>query len=345
MSGHTRGSARSLRPALACCLVLLLALTAGCSQPKQPKQAVELTVSPAATRADEPVTIRVSHLTPGASVELALRSVDAAGTEWTSQASFTADGDGTVEPDRSAPTAGSYLGVFGMGLFTPMERAGPSRIYAWPPSGRATFEFRVREGDRPLASAAITRTMWTQAPRLRTFTMPADGFVGTYVRPAGARRGPAVLVMGGSEGGDPAYGATILAARGIPALSVAYFKAPGLPATWRTFPWSTSTHRCGGSVGSPRSIPTGCGSRVPHGAVKRRPWSQPTGPDWSTGSSPCPRRRRRPAAPSRALGSDVPRRRGDAAAGPCPTPSSGTTRLPPIVRTQSSRWRRSPEPS
>jgi dienelactone hydrolase len=56
------------------------------------------------------------------------------------------------------------------------------------------------------------------------------------VRPAGAVRGPAVLVLGGSEGGDPVFSASVLAARGIPALSVAYFRAPGLPSALKDIP-------------------------------------------------------------------------------------------------------------
>lgn len=186
---------------------------------------------------DEPAAIQVSHLEPGASVEVALRSVDAGGTTWTSRATFTADQNGIVDPGLTAPTAGSYLGVWGMGLFTVMNPAPVSaRVYRWPSTGGATFEVSAHQGDRTLATASLTRTFWTAPAHTRSFTMAEDGFVGTYVAPAGARRGPAVMVLGGSEGGDPASGAMILAARGIPALSVAYFKAPGLPQELTSIP-------------------------------------------------------------------------------------------------------------
>lgn len=65
------------------------------------------------------------------------------------------------------------------------------------------------------------------APQVRGFSFAEDGLVGPYVRPAGVQRGPGVLVLGGSEGGDPAFSAMIPAARGIPALSVASDR-PGL---------------------------------------------------------------------------------------------------------------------
>ncbi len=52
---------------------------------------------------------------------------------------------------------------------------------------------------------------------------------GTIFRPRGERRGrAAVLVIGGSGGGEPWPQALAFAEAGVPALSVAYFKAPGL---------------------------------------------------------------------------------------------------------------------
>ncbi len=234
--GRTTSLSRSVRTcwsAVACVLALVLVLGAGCSQPKR---SVELTATPAVSRMDEPVALRVTHLEPGSSVDLAFSSVDAAGTTWSSQATFVADPTGTVDPARSAPTGGSYLGTWGMGLFAIMNPSTSESAYRWPTSRPADFELSVRQGDRVLATASLTRSMWTRPPTTRTFSVAADGFVGTYLRPAGAVRGPAVLVLGGSEGGDPAFSASILAARGVPALSVAYFKAPGLPSTLENIP-------------------------------------------------------------------------------------------------------------
>ena len=65
---------------------------------------------------------------------------------------------------------------------------------------------------------------------MRSFVVTDDGFVGTYVRPAQVTApAPAVVFLGGTGGGDPRESAELFAARGIPALSVAYFGAPGLP--------------------------------------------------------------------------------------------------------------------
>ena len=218
---------------MVCAVLLVLAGTGGCGRPTD---AVRLTVEPSTTRMDEPMALRVAHLEPGSSIDLVLRSVDSAGTTWTSQTSFTADATGAVDPDVAPPTAGGYVGTWGMGVFSSMTPSPVEDGYRWPSVGAATFDVSVRQGDRTLASTSVNRTLWTQAPTMRTFTLASDGFVGAYVKPAGVPRGPAVLVLGGSEGGAPTFSAETLAARGIPALSVAYFKAPGLPADLKNIP-------------------------------------------------------------------------------------------------------------
>src|SRR5436190_8911503 len=63
------------------------------------------------------------------------------------------------------------------------------------------------------------------------------GIVGEF-HAAGPGRRPAMLVLGGSEGGltSGAAGARLLAAQGYSALGLAYFQAPGLPSTLENIP-------------------------------------------------------------------------------------------------------------
>lgn len=208
-------------------LAVMLVSLAGCAQATS---SVELTVGPGESRFDEPLSIKVTGLEAGASVDLTLQTTDEAGVSWTSEATFTADQDGIVDPGRSAATAGSYVGVWGSGLLAAME-ASPAgaRFFDWPATGNATIELSVRQDSDTLATATANRTFLPRNAERRTFTMAEDGFAGTYVGLAGASQGPAVMVLGGSEGGDPFFAAEVFAARGIPALSVAYYRAPGLP--------------------------------------------------------------------------------------------------------------------
>lgn len=68
-------------------------------------------------------------------------------------------------------------------------------------------------------------------------TLTADGLVGRYASmPSGAQR-PAVLSLGGSEGGLASGElTTLLASRGYPTLELAYFRQPGLPQALREIP-------------------------------------------------------------------------------------------------------------
>ena len=65
-----------------------------------------------------------------------------------------------------------------------------------------------------------------------------DGVYGELFSPATtAVRLPGVLLFGGSEGGmSMGFPAELLAAHGYQALSLAYFKEPGLPATLADIP-------------------------------------------------------------------------------------------------------------
>ena len=73
---------------------------------------------------DEPITIRVTGLTPGANVSIRVRG--GVNDAWTANASFVADGDGCIDLTQMAPVKGSYKGVDAMGLFWSGERARTS---------------------------------------------------------------------------------------------------------------------------------------------------------------------------------------------------------------------------
>jgi Acyl-CoA thioester hydrolase/BAAT N-terminal region/BAAT / Acyl-CoA thioester hydrolase C terminal len=203
---------------------------------------VGLHVTPAASVADQPVTITVSGLTPGTAVSLRLRSTDATDTPWSSSATFRASAAGSVNPARMAARSGSYTGRSAMGLFWSMEPPlpGPAAAYYWPGTRPAVFDLSVTAHDTTLASARLTRR-WLVAPTSAgAHTVTASGFDGQFFPPRGTpagQRRPAVLIIGGSQGGlsSPLLAAA-LAEHGYPALDIAYFNAPGLPASLSDIP-------------------------------------------------------------------------------------------------------------
>jgi dienelactone hydrolase len=191
---------------------------------------VEVHVAPTSSLADEPVHIEVSGLTPRAKVTVRLTSRDAAGTTWSSDATFRATDGGRVDVDKAAATTGSYGGVWGGGLLATLKPRSGFASYRWPPGTHSTFIVRVK-GAHGTTQTTFERR-FAKRPLTRTrLTLAKDGVLGEYVAPRGARRQAAVLVFGGSEGGlQTTPLADALAARGYPALAIAYFRAPGLSA-------------------------------------------------------------------------------------------------------------------
>jgi dienelactone hydrolase len=106
------------------------------------------------------------------------------------------------------------------------------------PSATATATVGVRQQGRLLATARLVwRGVATRVKETET-SLATDGFVGVYdTPPVSSTRRPAVLVLGGSDGGNGGtFLARLLASHGYPALSIAYFKAPGLPSELRNIP-------------------------------------------------------------------------------------------------------------
>jgi dienelactone hydrolase len=220
-------------------LVLSLAACAGATSNGRGARA-RVAVSPARTSVDEPVHIVVRSLAPRQLVSLSLRSVDSRGIPWASSAAFRADRSGVVEVDRAAPVSGPYLGAWGMGLLAMLVAAkpDPGQAYYWDRRRSQTFTLTVRSGGTRLASTTFRRRFVSRPVRREHKPLSRNGFYGDYSTARVAGRRPAILAIGGSEGGD--LGAFLaseaLAARGYPVLDIAYFKEPGLPQTLSRVP-------------------------------------------------------------------------------------------------------------
>lgn len=215
-------------------------MLAGCSSSGKPV----VTVDHAVTLADEPVHLKVSGVPADKPVQIGAEAVDRDGKKWRSEATFTADGTGTVDLDTAKPSSGSYLDVDGMGLFwsmNPPDGDPDSQSYIPPAEDGKPVEhvdvFVSRDGRR-LASTSLTRRWASAGVRPRPLTMAKDKLTGVYVaaKPDGSKH-PAVLFLGGSEGGVPALASpALLASHGYPVLALAYFHAPGVRTDLRDVP-------------------------------------------------------------------------------------------------------------
>ena len=91
-----------------------------------------------------------------------------------------------------------------------------------------------------LAGASPLPSGSPSPPALPRGCSAATAFTGTICTPATSGKHPALLLLGGSEGGEVmGRVAPRFSARGFVAASVAYFNAPGLPATLQLIPVET----------------------------------------------------------------------------------------------------------
>lgn len=177
----------------------------------------------------EPFTIAASGLAPGATVTLRATRLVAEFTggqrAYRAQARFVADAQGRVEPARQAPLpGGSYTGTDLRGLFWSMAPA-PAGTAA-PAAQQLAFELLAGEGGgEPLAQATLQLRRALPAVQQRK----AEGFPGAVfaVLPGGGRR-PALILLGGSEGGSLiTRDAAVWASRGYAVLALPYYSPPG----------------------------------------------------------------------------------------------------------------------
>jgi dienelactone hydrolase len=229
--------ARLLAAAVAAVLaaVLLTACAGLLPSSRAPASGVGFRISQRDSLYDVPLDIRVTGLRPGERVTVGLSATNEVGSRWSAQATFVARGQ-VLDLAATAPVAGSYRGVAGMGLFESMRN---HRFLSYlGPRNPQPFKLTAVIRGRLAASATLVRELTSADVRCVQQTVVTAGFFGSYCAPAeGAPPRPAVLIFRGSEGGlAVADLAGLLASHGYPALALAYFGAPGLPANLDRIP-------------------------------------------------------------------------------------------------------------
>jgi dienelactone hydrolase len=95
-----------------------------------------------------------------------------------------------------------------------------------------SFQLSVAVNGDVKASARLSRRLSNGPLSVTPEGVGTSGFYGEFFSPVAAARRPAVLIIGGSQGGLASTSlAALLAAHGYPALAIAYFKEPGLPSS------------------------------------------------------------------------------------------------------------------
>jgi dienelactone hydrolase len=172
-------------------------------------------------------------------------AVDAGGVTWRSQATYRTDTRGVVDLTHAAPVEGSYSGVEPMGLFWSMMpvsgRTAPSSFVYSATGFDATLQ--VVRASKVVVSRVVHRSAVAAGIRQVDERLADVGFYGEYYAPEVSSARPAIVVVGGSEGGLAVTGiARLLASRGYPCLALAYFDEPGLPSGVTAIPLEYFAH-------------------------------------------------------------------------------------------------------
>ncbi|WJQ84185.1 acyl-CoA thioesterase/bile acid-CoA:amino acid N-acyltransferase family protein [Brevibacillus brevis] len=205
----------------------------------------QIEVTPATAFIDVPVHITLSGFVPNQLITLhATLKNGLPGGDLTasSHAIFQADENGSVDLVSQAPLFGTYEGIDPMGLFWSMNVQTMRFYHAYSLDDfqftpRSTeIELTAEVNDKPVAKAVVKRIFVSRDVWIQKVT--DHGLVGLYFSKPHPEQRPAIVVLGGSEGGIGSCSqfAALFASHGYPALALAYFQCNDLPDDIRQIP-------------------------------------------------------------------------------------------------------------
>lgn len=253
-----------------------------------------ITVSPASGIIDTPLRVIIDGLQPGQ--DFLVRAIVRLDRQkaLTSQARARADAEGRSEIENGTYQPGS------MRLLWSMEEGGlPSRLKddqarAFRPPEPFDVVFEVEVDGQAVSNARVSR-LFVQ-PTVTSVNVRTAGVAGQLFLPASKEKLPALIVVGGSEGGyeSAAFRAMLIASHGYAALAVAYFKAEGLPSELIAIPVETIRRACDylssraeidggriGIVGSSRGAELALLAASAYPAIKAVVAYSPTNSSWA----------------------------------------------------------------
>ena len=226
-------------------LVGLCCTSCGCASLQASATTVRLSVLPPSAPIGEPLRIVVTGLSPHTLITVRATTTDYQNRGWSSVATYRSNKSGQVDLSTTAPLSGSYHVPDSGGLLWSLTAVNPSDTASQFLIGKGGFRVRLSvsvEGSVVATSSLIRRTV-VPGESLRLVTMASAGLVGTLYLPHNAApKLPAVVVLGGSGGGEDLLVASALAGQGFPTLALAYFGEPGLPSCLCAIPLEYFAH-------------------------------------------------------------------------------------------------------
>jgi dienelactone hydrolase len=202
-----------------------------CGGDDNSRERVSITVKSPSRLIDSPVRVAVRGLGAHQTAQLRAKWKAFGGTSWASRVQLRPDANGRID----------LHGIDGMRFLWAMRPTGPhagdAAVFGPPVRGADDVTITVVVDGRSAARARLPRRVTPASIDLRRLTVKRDGVFGFYLSAHRARRRPAVLLLGGSEGGAGMIDAAgLLAAHGYPSMALAYFDAPGLPTRLTRIP-------------------------------------------------------------------------------------------------------------
>jgi hypothetical protein len=223
--------------------VVLVVLGRLATAPAAAAASVQIAATPAVALYGTPFSLKVTGLRPGEVATIRAVSADAKGISWESKAVFEADASGSIDAAHQAPRSGDYTGVDIFGLAWSMKPTSSKSTrpiaYADDEVSGWTIDFSVTDSTGATASTRFRCVYHTPGQGLVRVPLEKDGLYGYLYRPAEGGPFPAVLVLGGSNGGLYEWLAQSFASNGFAALTLAYFGHRDLPAELVDIPIET----------------------------------------------------------------------------------------------------------
>ncbi len=190
--------------------------------------------------------IQITGLDPEASVRVTAERTSPWRPDqiYRAEAVFRADDAGRIDPARQAPLSGSWSGVDPFGLLWSAERVDDAASVSTNPLIVRLHADLDMDGEADLEARLDMTGGLSEVEEIAVSPALPGAF---FLRPAGEGPFPAVITLGGSEGGDSgarSLGAN-LAARGYAVLGLPYYSPawygqtqqfPGLPAAFADIP-------------------------------------------------------------------------------------------------------------
>ncbi len=196
---------------------------------------LQLYVSATDVQFDEAFGIGVRGLDPGDDVTIRSDFTDERGRRWSAEATYLTGDPGFVDCSIQAPYDGSFDVADSMAFI--WAATSPSPYYAPTLFGPEQVTITASVGNSEIGSVEIERAI-LPGPDTSESIYSAD-FVAQFHEPAPGSPvpAPAVVVLGGSEGGiSTQLVAGLLASHGYATLAVGYFNIGSLPATFERIP-------------------------------------------------------------------------------------------------------------